>query len=101
MVYVRESKTRAGIRYVPLTERLREQLQRWRRMTGPEYWNIFRIRFLLSARAIETSTESTEILGARVKTLCNPLHIITIALPTLKQISKQLSFVSAFDASHY
>ncbi|MFZ0583192.1 MAG: tyrosine-type recombinase/integrase [Candidatus Acidiferrales bacterium] len=36
VVHVRESKTLAGIRSIPLTDRLRTQLVQWRHMTGPE-----------------------------------------------------------------
>ena len=36
-IRVRESKTRAGIRNVPLTARCRTELLRWREMLGPEF----------------------------------------------------------------
>ena len=36
-IRVRESKTRAGIRNVPLTVRCRTELLRWREMLGPEF----------------------------------------------------------------
>src|SRR5712672_731885 len=35
VVYVRASKTAAGIRSIPLTARLRTELLRWRNLTGP------------------------------------------------------------------
>jgi integrase len=35
IVYVRASKTAAGIRSIPLTARLRAELERWRKLTGP------------------------------------------------------------------
>lgn len=36
-IRVRESKTRAGIRNVPLTARCKTELLRWRKMLGPEF----------------------------------------------------------------
>jgi integrase len=36
-IRVRESKTRAGIRNVPLTARCKTELLRWREMLGPEF----------------------------------------------------------------
>lgn len=36
-IRVRESKTRAGIRNVPLTSRCKTELLRWREMLGPEF----------------------------------------------------------------
>ncbi len=36
-IRVRESKTRAGIRNVPLTTRCKTELLRWRKMLGPEF----------------------------------------------------------------
>jgi integrase len=36
-VRVRESKTRAGIRNVPLTARCKTELLRWRKLLGPEF----------------------------------------------------------------
>ena len=36
-IRVRESKTRAGIRNVPITARCRTELVRWREMLGPEF----------------------------------------------------------------
>jgi len=36
-VFVRDSKTMAGRRSIPLTERLRAELSSWRRLTGPDY----------------------------------------------------------------
>jgi integrase len=36
-IRVRESKTRAGIRNVPLTAGCRTELLRWREMLGPEF----------------------------------------------------------------
>lgn len=36
-IRVRESKTRAGIRKVPLSARCKAELQRWREMLGPEF----------------------------------------------------------------
>jgi integrase len=36
-VRVRESKTRAGIRNIPLTARCKAELVRWREMVGPEF----------------------------------------------------------------
>ncbi len=37
VVYVRESKTPAGRRIVPLSELCKAELQRWRSLTGPEF----------------------------------------------------------------
>jgi integrase len=37
LIRVRQSKTRAGIRNVPLSGRCREELLRWRSMVGPEF----------------------------------------------------------------
>jgi integrase len=36
-IRVRESKTRAGIRSIPLSARCKNELLRWRDMVGPEY----------------------------------------------------------------
>jgi integrase len=37
LIRVKESKTRAGIRNVPLSERCKNQLLRWREMIGPDF----------------------------------------------------------------
>src|SRR5580704_9555850 len=36
VVHVRASKTTAGIRTIPLTARLKAELMRWKKLTGPE-----------------------------------------------------------------
>src|ERR1700737_92118 len=40
-IRVRESKTRAGIRNVPLSARCKAELLRWREMAGPEFSPFF------------------------------------------------------------
>jgi integrase len=37
LIRVRESKTRAGIRNIPLSARCKNELLRWREMTGPDF----------------------------------------------------------------
>jgi len=37
LIRVRESKTRAGIRNLPLSDRCKTELQRWREMFGPDF----------------------------------------------------------------
>jgi len=37
MVHVRDSKTPAGRRSIPLTNRLKAELRRWRHLTGPDF----------------------------------------------------------------
>jgi integrase len=37
VIHVRESKTPAGVRSVPLSELCKAELQRWRSLTGPEF----------------------------------------------------------------
>jgi integrase len=37
LIRVRESKTRAGLRNIPLSERCKAELLRWRAMVGPEF----------------------------------------------------------------
>jgi len=37
LIYVRESKTRAGERAIPISERCKSELLRWRSLLGPEF----------------------------------------------------------------